>query len=186
MNAAGQLLALSVREPHFSALVDGFKPIEGRTRRPPARLLNRPLALQCAVAPAADAHVARVRELTGRTFPEPGRQCFGKIGGACVVKGYLYRLNGEPRLHTGEGPDINILRFPKVWATWEPWWDEVKYPYGWVVGQAVRLIEPKMARGFLGLWAVHPITAASVLEQYAAGVTAQNLLKVQRALETGT
>lgn len=141
--AGAGLDAITVYQPYSWALVAGHKPIENRTWRPPARMLERPtwMAIHAGLKVERDV-IEEIGELAGAT---------PKIVTSAIVG--LVRL---ARVSTRATLDPSH----RAWFVG---------PLAWVFDRAIEFDHPVPIGGAQGLWPVPPATLVSIASRLGLG-----------------
>jgi hypothetical protein len=161
------IVALSFLQPWLWAILEGHKPVENRSWKPPARFIGRRIALHASAGwdREGQAFVAGVLAglgLTAMTAPPRGAIVgTARIVGAMPVvassaRGLAVELDGPPGCHVGDlsfADQVTILASPWSFGPW-----------CWLLSDVRKLREPIPAKGRLGLWSVPAEIAARVRE----------------------
>ncbi len=140
------LRALTLWQPMAWAISDYTKRIENRPWKPWPDAIGRRLAIH-AGSKYHRPHAEQIRDAFGVDVPRRLPQ--GAIVAVCTVVDYVHEDD-----HPNMGQRAALVD--------DPWFSG---PFGWVLGNVVKMREPVPCKGSLGLWRVPPKQASDVLEQ---------------------
>lgn len=156
---ADELLALSFLQPWLWAILEGHKPVENRSWKPPRSVVGRRIALHASAGYDREGDLF-VRRLVGthRNLRSPMVACRSAIVGTAVIVG-AFRPAGSRAEVVGPLLDVEVDRLAA-----SPW---AFGPWIWKVADVRKLRAPVPCKGALGFWKVPADAAALVYEDLA-------------------
>lgn len=153
---ADPLLALSFLQPWLWAILEGHKPVENRSWKPPRSIVGRRIALHASAGYDRDGELF-VRRLveTDRNLRSPLVAHRSAIVGTAVIVG-AFRPAGSRAEVVGPLLDVEVDRLAASPWSFGPW--------VWKMAGVRRLSEPVPCRGALGFWKV-PVDVAALVRE---------------------
>jgi len=143
---------LTIWQPYAWAIVEGFKPVENRTWKPPPGLIGRWLLIHAGKGAASHEETMSVEQLCGR--PVPGTIARGAIVGCARLTGVV-SVAGDV--------DDRTEHFRREQYLQSPW---LTGPYGWVLEDPVAFLKPIHCGGRQKVWTAPPPIALQARRAY--------------------